>query len=1036
MTSGRRLGWATLAALACALYGACRQAVDARGSALNISFWSGALDVAARQAADAPSGTVAEMVQSTTPVGVCVHIGTTDGALEEALAADGRLLVQGLALDDKAVAAARKRLIDRGIYGLASVEKVRTFGSLPYSEHLINALVVDADALGTKAPSAKEIMRVLAPGGVAHVRKDGTWTKTVKARPAGMDDWPQHYHNAAMNPVAKDTLVAPSSSVKWIADYFEEGASHSANSGVIISGGKAFYVYRVAHGTRGVGGRLVCRDAYNGARCWSLDVANDVLKQGVLAAGNVVYCVLEQNGPLAALDGDTGKVLRRYEAGGRSWNQQNGPQMLLPTVYHEATLYQTAADTIYALDAATGALRWKHTEEGGKHLFFPTVGDGKVFIARGPKRYGVWRLPSSEIDAVVALDLGTGKRLWVNEDGAGLNYGQFAYHDGSLALFTWKGIGAKGDDSLLRCIDTKTGKTRWTRDYFKDFKIYVGPSAVAMFRDGELQLGAHEGFVAYDPADGKIRRKVTNKVPGVSSYQCNTSRATTNYLLSYSTVFTDNEGRAERKFISRSTCGTGVFPANGMVYTTTNYCGCHMMLRGYMALASEPVGTAVPDAERLEKGPAAARFVQPANWPKGDEWPTFLGDSRRRAATAGGVGKTLQVLWQRSVADGSRLPATSLVRDWTENDQHKAALTPPIVADGTAFVAVPAAHTLHALDAVTGARRWSFTAGARVGPPTVYGGLCLIASHDGYVYALNAADGTQAWRFLAGVNHRQMVAYSQLESIAPVMSTVTIANGAAFVVAGRHPQADGGLAIYRLDPATGAMKWKTIHTGDLDPLPNQGTQAINDVLTTDGGLLYLKALAIDPDTGAVGSFRRGRPKLDANRPALPDVFVFPGGKEVLPVPRAQSRWGLLTSRQISWGGNLNADHWAVADGKAYAVKAAGSNSPPNTKFLTRWPDGVFIRSADGVKPEWQNDATRDDSRGKARVTGMIATADHLVVAGRDQDKGFVEIYAKADGVKQAAVELAAPVVEKGIAVAYGRIYVACSDGSVVMLGQK
>src|SRR5689334_4940484 len=72
--------------------------------------------------------------------GLAVHLGTTDGELEASLAVDGRMLVHGIAFEDGALAASRRTLQARGLYGLASVEK-GTLDRLPYADNLVNLLV-------------------------------------------------------------------------------------------------------------------------------------------------------------------------------------------------------------------------------------------------------------------------------------------------------------------------------------------------------------------------------------------------------------------------------------------------------------------------------------------------------------------------------------------------------------------------------------------------------------------------------------------------------------------------------------------------------------------------------------------------------------------------------------------------------------------------------------------------------------------------------------------------------------------------------
>ena len=64
---------------------------------------------------------------------VGVHIGCGDGTLTAKLAANGNLLVHGLEPDGKNVAAARKLLLERGLYGQATVEPW-TSATLPHLE--------------------------------------------------------------------------------------------------------------------------------------------------------------------------------------------------------------------------------------------------------------------------------------------------------------------------------------------------------------------------------------------------------------------------------------------------------------------------------------------------------------------------------------------------------------------------------------------------------------------------------------------------------------------------------------------------------------------------------------------------------------------------------------------------------------------------------------------------------------------------------------------------------------------------------------
>ena len=111
--------------------------------------------------------------------GVIVHIGCGEGGLTTALRANASYLVQGLDADAAKVEKARQQIRAQNLYGPVSVEPWKG-PLLPYNDNLVNLVV--AENLG--GVSMGEVMRVLAPNGVAYIRKDGQWTKTVKPRPA------------------------------------------------------------------------------------------------------------------------------------------------------------------------------------------------------------------------------------------------------------------------------------------------------------------------------------------------------------------------------------------------------------------------------------------------------------------------------------------------------------------------------------------------------------------------------------------------------------------------------------------------------------------------------------------------------------------------------------------------------------------------------------------------------------------------------------------------------------------------------------
>ena len=76
------------------------------------------------------------------PTGLCVHLGVKDGQLETALCGGGKFLVHGIGDSQEAIDHARAHIEQQELSGAVSVE-VGSFAKLPYSDNIVNLLVVD-----------------------------------------------------------------------------------------------------------------------------------------------------------------------------------------------------------------------------------------------------------------------------------------------------------------------------------------------------------------------------------------------------------------------------------------------------------------------------------------------------------------------------------------------------------------------------------------------------------------------------------------------------------------------------------------------------------------------------------------------------------------------------------------------------------------------------------------------------------------------------------------------------------------------------
>ena len=134
--------------------------------------------------------------------GLVVHHDCGDGRLLAALGHNGPWIVQGLSGDAEQVSECRRWLRSQELAGRITVRHWEE-QFLPYADNLANLFVAE----NATAPPMAEVMRVLAPLGVACIKHRDGWRTTVKPWPDEIDQWTHWLHAADGNPVAQDRRV-------------------------------------------------------------------------------------------------------------------------------------------------------------------------------------------------------------------------------------------------------------------------------------------------------------------------------------------------------------------------------------------------------------------------------------------------------------------------------------------------------------------------------------------------------------------------------------------------------------------------------------------------------------------------------------------------------------------------------------------------------------------------------------------------------------------------------------------------------------
>ncbi|UCE47042.1 MAG: methyltransferase domain-containing protein, partial [Phycisphaerales bacterium] len=356
--------------------------------------------------------------------GLIVHIGCGDGKLTAALCANDRYLVHGLDTDPENIAKAREHVSSRGLCGRVSLSQL-TANDLPFVDNLVNLVVAES----IDSVSMDEVMRVLAPNGVAYVKKSARWEKIVKPRPAQISEWTHYLYDAAGNAVSDDSVVGPPRHMQWTAEPVWSRNHHTlaSISGVVSAHGRIFYIVDEGpSSSMDVPPKwsLVARDAFNGILLWKRPISPWAwhlrkfrsgpvqLPRTFVAEGQCVYAALGLEAPLMAIDATMGKTVGTYQGteGTEEVILSNGVLLIVtgsPGPEHavkDAAQRNGAkfpnAKTITAIEADTSRVLWTWSEPSGGNVVPVTLAakDGKVFFQAGPN--------------VVCLDRQTGQQLW------------------------------------------------------------------------------------------------------------------------------------------------------------------------------------------------------------------------------------------------------------------------------------------------------------------------------------------------------------------------------------------------------------------------------------------------------------------------------------------------------------------------------------------------------------------------------------------------------------------------------------------------
>lgn len=216
-----------------------------------------------------------------------------------------------------------------------------------------------------------------------------------------------------------------------------------------------------------------------------------------------------------------------------------------------------------------------------------------------------------------------------------------------------------------------------------------------------------------------------------------------------------------------------------------------------------------------------------------DDWPTYRGDAARSGYADETLPGKLALKW-------SYHPLHPPAPAWPREERMEFDRAYHVaVAQGCVYFGSSADGKVYALDATSGAERWSFFTDAPVRfAPAVWRDRVFAVSDDGYLYCLNAADGTLIGKWRGGPDEARVLGNGAIISKWPARGGPVIRDDVLYWSAGIWQSE--GVFLIAMNPATGKVLWNNSSAAQIEmPQPHGGANARSGV-TAQG---YLVATA-------------------------------------------------------------------------------------------------------------------------------------------------------------------------------------------------
>ncbi len=207
-------------------------------------------------------------------------------------------------------------------------------------------------------------------------------------------------------------------------------------------------------------------DTANGQTKWTFLTGNNISASPTVSNGTVYFG--SSDGRLYALDAASGNLKWYYQTG--AMINQSGPALV------DGVIYVGSRDGfVYAIRATDGSLVWKF-DTGGISLeqSSPTVANGIVYIG------GWYDMSFTRPGSLYAIDAATGNLRWEKLTGTGISSSPFVA-DGKVFI--------TADDMKIHVLDAATGSSVWSKEILANSSsplayngvVYVGGGGTRHF---------------------------------------------------------------------------------------------------------------------------------------------------------------------------------------------------------------------------------------------------------------------------------------------------------------------------------------------------------------------------------------------------------------------------------------------------------------------------------------------------------------------------------------------------------------------------